>query len=167
VSEPHPDSDYPPCERCYATLCVESEDIDPARVTACLDVQPSDAHVKGEVASAFIGAYPFSGWYLSSKNRVDSRDLRRHLDWVFEQIAPKKLEIESLRATGCSFSIACYWLSATGNGGPVLSVPQVKRLAEFELEIWIDIYFLGGPDPEREARDQLSAPGDGSSASSA
>jgi hypothetical protein len=162
------ESDYPTCDRCYATLFVNCGEIDPGQVTACLEIQPTGTQVKGQLASAFSKRIrPFSAWCLSSAERVDSQDLRRHLDWLFDQIASKKGAIESLREIGCTFTVPCYWSSAADNGGPTLSVPQIKRLAEFELEIWIDIYFLGGPDPEREARDQLSAPGDGSSASSA
>ena len=35
-----------------------------------------------------------------------------------------------------------------GHGGPTISVPQAKRLAELELELGLDIYFLGEPDSE-------------------
>ncbi len=145
-------SDYPACERCYATLCVDSGDIEPGEITACLEIQPSRVEPRGERASSFSGRrHSFNGWFLSSKDRVDSEDLRAHLDWLFDQLTPRKAEIETLRRRGCSLTVACYWLSRAGNGGPVLSVPQIKNLADLDLEIWLDIYFLGGPEPEQES----------------
>ena len=108
-------------------------------------------------ASAFSERiYPFNGWFLSSKHLVDSQDLRRHLDWLFDQIASRKAEIDSLREAGCTFTISCYWLSREGQGGPTLSLPQVEKLAEFRFEVWFDIHFLGGPEAENEARNSLS-----------
>ena len=36
--------------------------------------------------------------------------------------------------------IFCYWLSASGQGGPTLSPDLMRRLAEAELEIGFDVY---------------------------
>jgi hypothetical protein len=38
-------------------------------------------------------------------------------------------------------SICCYWVSATGNGGPVLSPELLGRLAKYNLTLSFDIHF--------------------------
>jgi Domain of unknown function (DUF4279) len=145
------ESDYPTCERCYVSLYVNAGEINPSRVTEYLGAEPTKTQIKGEPAR--VGSKrinPHSGWSLSSKDFVDSRDIRNHLDWLFDRIGQHKAQIESLREMGCELRIWCFWLSKMGQGGPTLSVPQIKRLAELELEICLDIYFLGGPETGEE-----------------
>jgi Domain of unknown function (DUF4279) len=137
-------SDYPTCERCYATLCVYTGDLAPTRVTKGLGVDPSCIAVKGErvhIASERINEV--NGWFLSSNGVVDSRDLRDHLDWLFDRIECHKDGAATLRELGCVFLVSCYWLSREGHGGPILSAQQLKALVELESEIWLDVYFLG------------------------
>ena len=43
---------------------------------------------------------PINAWLLSSKGFVHSKDLRNHLDWLFERIASRGPQIESLRERG-------------------------------------------------------------------
>jgi Domain of unknown function (DUF4279) len=143
-------SDYPTCERCYASLCMTTGDRDPDEVSRYLHIEPTMTQRKGEPARAGSERInPHGGWSLSSKGCVDSKDLRKHLDWVFDEIGERKPQLESLRQVGCEMRVWCYWLSKAGHGGPTLSVPQVKRLAELELEICLDIYFLGDPRPKK------------------
>ena len=113
---------------------------------ALLDIQLASVQIKGELAAASSnGIDRHSQWSLSSEGRVDSKDLRNHLDWLFDRIGPYRAQLQSLREMGCEFLIACYWLSRVGEGGPTFSVSQIKKLAEFEFEIWLDIYFADGP----------------------
>jgi Domain of unknown function (DUF4279) len=140
-------SDYPTCERCYATLCIETGENDASFVSAHLDIQPTSVQIRGECAAtgpARINA--LNMWFLSSDGRVDSKDLRNHLDWLFDRIGPNKSQLKSLREMGCELRISCYWLSKEGEGGPTFSVSQTKKLAELEIEVWLDVYFLGGPE---------------------
>ena len=81
---------------------------------------------------------------------IASKDLRSHLNWLFDKIGGQKAEIESLRGMGCELCVWCYWLSRSGHGGPILSPSQSKKLAELELELYIDVYFVGEHCPESE-----------------
>jgi hypothetical protein len=140
-------SDYPTCECCFSTLYIETGDMDPNYVTGRLNLKPTSIQRKGESANRFSNrTNPLSGWSLSSEARVDSKDLRNHMDWLLDQIACQKAEMESLRRAGCVFRVWCYWLSKAGHGGPIISVSQIKRLAELELEIYLDVYFVGEPE---------------------
>jgi Domain of unknown function (DUF4279) len=142
-------SDYPTCAACFASLYIEAGDIDPEYITECLKTGPTSTQKKGELARISSSRVnPHSGWRLSSKAAVDSKDLRSHLDWLFDRIARRRAELEALRAMGCVIHVACYWLSKAGHGGPMISLPQIRKLVELELELWMDIYFLGEPEFE-------------------
>ena len=38
--------------------------------------------------------------------------------------------------------ICCFWLSASGHGGPTVSPKQMAKLVELNLEVWWDIYYF-------------------------
>jgi hypothetical protein len=145
------DPDYPTCERCYATLCIDSGESDPTFITTHVDIEPTTLRIKGQPA------YPWTRrvnmlnlWELSSQERVKSKDLRDHLEWIFEKLEARGDRVESLRQMGCDFRVWCYWLSREGHGGPTFSVPQVEKLARFRFEVLLDVYFHGGPEPDQE-----------------
>jgi hypothetical protein len=141
--------DYATCERCYATLCIGSGPIDPSTVTRCIDREPTSVTIKGErhsVSSQRTNVLNL--WCLSSEHAVKSRDLRDHLNWLFDQLEHRSGHLETLRQMGCRFDVWCYWLSKEGHGGPTLSVPQIEKLAHFRFELLFDIYFLGEPTQE-------------------
>lgn len=137
------DDDYPTCAKTYATLCVFPGDIDPAAVTDRLEIEPSDWQRRGEVA-ARPGRPPkiatINGWFLGSKGQVDSRDSRRHIDWLLDRMTPKAEAVRSLQEMGCRMEIACYWRARSGPGGPIIPPTQMRRLAELNIELWFDFY---------------------------
>ena len=86
-------SDYPTCQRCYATLHVVTGDAHPDCVTSHLNTQPTRIQVKGERESTFSNRISVrNSWSISSKGSVNSNDLRKHLDWLFERIASTSLK---------------------------------------------------------------------------
>lgn len=36
--------------------------------------------------------------------------------------------------------IACYWVSRSGHGGPTIPPPQMRRLADLNIELGFDFY---------------------------
>ena len=141
--------DYGTCEGTYATLCIYTRAIDPAVVTESLCVQPSKWQRVGELSydvdapeTPHRNPRPakLSAWFLSSQNRVSSRDARRHIDWVLDQIVGKSEALLVLQEQGCNMQVSCFWASACGHGGPTISPSQMRRLAELNLEVAFDIY---------------------------
>jgi hypothetical protein len=128
---------------------VYTGDRPPSYVTELLGLAPTSIAVMGERASSFSDRiYPINGWFMRSKEFVNSKDLWDHLDWIFERIAPCEPELRSAQEQGCEIKIWCYWLSLEGQGGPTLSPKQLRNLSRFELEVYFDIYFVGGPGDE-------------------
>ena len=141
--------DYGTCESTYATLCIYTHAIDPAFVTESLCVQPSDWRRVGELPyeadvskTTRRNSRPakLSAWFLSSQNLVMSRDARRHIDWVLDQILSKSEALFMLQEQGCNMKVSCFWASACGHGGPKISPTQMRKLAGLNLELEFDIY---------------------------
>ena len=82
---------------------------------------------------------------------VESRDVRRHLDWLLSRIDPRADAIHSLRSDGCRMDVSCFWVSASGHGGPSVLPAQMGPLARLGLELWFDIYLGDSQDAEQGA----------------
>jgi hypothetical protein len=112
------------------------------------DDQPSRSQIKGEpIQPTRTRIAPFDGWFLSTRGLVESRDSRRHIDWLLDRIAGKTAEILRLQAEGCEMVVWCYWCSARGQGGPTISPGPMRKLGELNLELCFDIY---GPYEDEE-----------------
>jgi hypothetical protein len=127
--------DYPTCSSTYATLRIFSGDLSPDKVTTTLGITPT------RVQSVTRSGNPLSGWFLSTEGVVQSRDLRRHLDWLLDRLLPVRTKLSDLQTQqGVSMDVFCYWRSAHGQGGPTLNPKQMRNLADLNLEIGMDIY---------------------------
>jgi len=136
------DDDYGTCERTYVTLCIRSLTVFPEEITQLLDIEPSHWQRIGESPSDSTRRPPakINGWFLTTEDIVDSRDSRRHIDWLLDQILSKKKEILELKIAGCDMNISCYWLRKSGQGGPSLHAKQIGIMSELSLPLWFDIY---------------------------
>ena len=127
--------DYPTCAATYVTFRIYSGDIPPQEVSAMLCLTPTRAQTETRNGA------PLNGWFLSTKDKVDSRDVRRHLDCLLEQIVPVRNQLSELQnIPGVWMDIFCYWRSAHGHGGPTLDPKHMRSLADLDLEIGFDFY---------------------------
>jgi Domain of unknown function (DUF4279) len=138
-------SDYPTCQRTYATLRVYPKRYGPEAVTARLGLEPSGWQRCGAAKIPGSRPAPLHGWFLSSDEMVASRDVRRHLDWLLSRIASRGDAIRALQAEGCDMDVSCFWVSTSGHGGPSVRPAQMEELARLNLELSFDVY-LGGDD---------------------
>ena len=143
------DDDYDSCVVTYSTLRVFSDSVAPAEISLALKLDPTTSFLKGQPISPRVDTPRRQhGWLLCSEHHVHSRDTRRHLDWLLDLIERNSGALASLQSRGVSADIYSYWVSAHGQGGPILSPPQLARLARFGLECSYDIYFGGDSDDD-------------------
>jgi hypothetical protein len=64
---------------------------------------------------------------------------------LLSRIGSQSEVIRTLQAEGCKMDISCFWVSASGHGGPSVRPDQMGELARLNLELWFDVY-LGGDD---------------------
>jgi hypothetical protein len=129
------DDHYATCAATHATLRIFSGEMSPERVTAALCLAPSKMLFEG------VGGARSNGWFLSSQDRVDSRDVRRHIDWLLERTIQARTQLCSLQdESGVSMDVFCYWRSTQGHGGPALNPKQMQLLADLNLTVGFDCY---------------------------
>ena len=149
--------DYATCAQTFVTLCIyPPPEMDLAEITGRLGVEPTTSNREDELRpgpSRRARSRPWSrsAWFLSSEGEVNSRDVRRHIDWLLERVTDRTLVFAELRAAGCETVLSCYWASASGHGGPMLWPEQLARLAECGLELWFDVYFPSTAEDETPA----------------
>ena len=131
--------DYPTCKQTYATLRIYHDELDPEHVSQLLGLVASDAQRKGDDLS-YGRIAPTGGWFLSSKDLLTSRDTRRHVTWILDQLEPNKTALLALQDRNYEMDIFCYWLSASGHGGPELDHEFMGRLVSFRLNVGFDVY---------------------------
>ncbi len=139
-----PMTDYPTCAETFATLRVYHDAADPQMVTAALGLTPSRSWRCGEShGTRRVATYPQSGWLFSSEGAVTSSDSLRHIEWLLTAIEPQRSSLPELRQQGYRMAISCYWASKNGHGGPTLTPDIMHRLAELQLAVEFDVYFIG------------------------
>lgn len=130
---------YATCASTYATLTLYSDVCEPQTISQSLQAAPSKALRLGTASGT--GSVPVKRhtWMLTSEGTVDSRDARRHIDWVLDRVSLP--DLARLLETTCDGRLWCFWLSQSGHGGPTLSPAQCRRAAKVGLDIVFDVYF--------------------------
>ena len=118
---------YPTCAETYATLRIYSTSSD---VSERLNLTPTKTSIKEDL----------NGYFYSTENIVESKDVRRHIDYLIEKFNDKVEILNEIQSDGSQIDISCYWFSQDGHGGPTLSPKQLTELGKLNIEIWFDIY---------------------------
>jgi len=132
----------PNCDETNATLMITGDALDPIRVTKLVGVDPAFARRKGDLfgkperpVKSLTGI-----WALESEPHLTSSVLEEHINLLLDMIGrPPTAFYDYLESEGLEALIRCYWMSATGQGGPVLSSRLLGRLAE--LHLGLDFHF--------------------------
>jgi Domain of unknown function (DUF4279) len=133
------DDAYQTCERTCTVLRVYPATMHPSVVSETLGIKPTRQVVVGE--SSPINSLGLSrigkinAWFLSSEDIVESKDMRRHLDWLIAKLQPSSNGLRELQAKpSIRMSVNCIWWSRFGDGGPALWPEQMRALADLNLE---------------------------------
>ncbi len=147
---PYNDS-YQTCERTVAQLRLYSGEIRPAEVTGLLGIEPTESTEAGGLIISKETGRPrltkYNAWFLSSENIVNSKDLRRHLDWLLDRLEACSEALHELQTRdGVQMQISCIWWTAHGGGGPVLWPSQMERMAHLNLECGFEFADYSGDE---------------------
>lgn len=132
--------DYPTCEDTFVTLRIYTGEMAPEFVTKILGVSPSDILTKGKVVKGRKRPAILNGWFLSSQDKIESLDSRRHIDWLLQHFDGKDELLRKVVAESDEAYVSVYWSSKSGHGGPQLSQNQMAGLLRLGLDIDHDIY---------------------------
>lgn len=133
--------DYDACNKTYVTLRLYSDSLSPKEITNYLEIEPSEIIEKDtEKDILTYKSSNYNAWFLTSENNINSKDSRRHIDYLADKLLPIKERLKILVNQGAKIDISCFWSSESGQGGPTLSPQQLSKLAELGIELWFDIY---------------------------
>lgn len=136
------DDSYGTCDRTCAKFLVYPDSIEPIEIGRRLKLEPTLMKARGEKLSVTSnGVAPRHFWMISSEEHVISKDLRRHLDWLLDQITPASQQILSLQLEPCVMRISCVWWSAVGHGGPALWPKHLLAIGRLNLELDFELSF--------------------------
>jgi hypothetical protein len=135
-----------PCKRTYAILRIYPGDLDPTEVTQRLGIEPTLCQWQGKLRHPGKPAHiaSLNGWFLSSKDAVDSNDSRHHIDWILQQLVPCSEALKELQAMGARTDLFCFWESVDGHSGPVMSPQQIQKIADLELDCGYEVLVRSG-----------------------
>ncbi|WP_264044067.1 DUF4279 domain-containing protein [Pectobacterium carotovorum] len=127
-------------------LSIYPGEMHPDNISGLLNIEPTEKFIVGDEITNSLGRtrkVKISSWFLSSENDVKSKDLREHIDWVIDKLSASHSGLRELQSTsGVQMTLRCVWLSAHGEGGPVLWPEQMRALADLDLECSLNIYFF-------------------------
>ena len=123
------DDEYSTCADTNVTLRI----IGPSspEISQYITLPPTQTH-------EFAGKSIWSIWLLESRHHVSSRDTRRHLNWIVNNVSSDA--VRSLSLAGATIAILCYWRSKTGHGGPTISAEQLRPLGDMGVDVIFDFY---------------------------
>jgi hypothetical protein len=133
----------PNCTTTFASLRLFGDGLIPDEVSRLLRLAPTEAAPKGFKTLAPSGktrVAPTGRWILETEGKVSSTDLEQHVAWLLDRLEASgvvPLDIPGVTRA----DVSCYWLSATGNGGPEFSAELLGRLSRLCLALNLDIYF--------------------------
>jgi hypothetical protein len=133
----------PNCAETFASLQLFGDDLVPEEIGRLLGLQATESAAKGSrtvASSGKIRVAPSGRWILETRGRVSSTGAEDHVKWLLEQLDSSGLVPGNIPGVRRS-SICCYWVSATGNGGPQFSPEVLGRLSSYHLTLGLDIYF--------------------------
>ena len=141
-------SEYETCAECYVRLMIYPGDRHPDEIYSLMKVRPTQINIAGDKVTNSRGAtrtVKESSWFLSSEGNVQSKDLRDHIDWLTRTIYPHRDSLKLVQQIdGAKITLKCVWFSLLGHSGPVLWPEQMRILADLDLEVSFDIYFVDG-----------------------
>jgi hypothetical protein len=135
------DDDYATCKYTSAAFRLIHPTLDPDWITHQLQISPSWAYKKGDhIKNNTTRTSKIGIWGLDTEGFVQSRDLRRHIDWLIDILHDKAHLIAELQKQGYRVDIFCHWAGLGGTGGPTLSPRNMYGLALLNIEIGFEFW---------------------------
>ena len=143
------DDNYGTCKETSTCFRIMHPDLDLAAISQQLDLVPAWTRQKGQIYGKST-PQRISIWALDTEGIITSRDMRRHLDWLLDQLEPKRDVLAQFRERGYEMDLYCLWCRLGGTGGPMLSPYQMTRMAALELTIGFEFWHEDEDEDENE-----------------
>jgi Domain of unknown function (DUF4279) len=142
--------DYDICDRVVAELLIYGDELEPDVLSERLGISPSRSKRRGQITTNSLGRSRIAKvgmWFLSSENNVESKELRRHLDWLISQLRDLVSELRVLQnEPHVWMNITVIWWSNSGDGGFTLEPKHMRAMADMNVECRFGLALYGPED---------------------
>ena len=131
-----------------ATFRVYHPELDPGALSDRFDLAPTVSWRKDDDEYGWRKRpghrAPSGGWLLSTRQAVKSNDAIGHIDWLLDQLSGRAGLIKQLQNEGYMIDVVVGWHAASWNTTPALTPSIMRRLANYNLPVWFDVYLYDG-----------------------
>jgi hypothetical protein len=133
--------------KAFATLRFAGDKLEPEKISAILNVRPTEAYRKGEQRAAGAHAPARVGrtgiWYLATDQMIPGQKLEQHLAFLLALLIPAPGDIsriaelrEIIKRQGLKAHVSCFWHGKPGARKPTIPpiVREIFNLLPAELE---------------------------------
>jgi hypothetical protein len=150
------DDNYSTCKETSAAFRIIHPALDPDAISQQLGLRSSWAWRKGQPRGRHNIPSRSGIWGLDTAGVLTSRDLRRHLDWLLDQLEPKAEVLQELRGQGYAMDVFCLWCRLGGTGGPMRSPRNMTRLAALNVTIGFEFWAVDEDEDDRATEQPAS-----------
>lgn len=125
----------------YATLRIYGHDLDPAKVTDALGVEPTSSQKRGDKVGPEHRKreLPVGGWFLTSKGYVESDDIADHILWLLEHVSSTLPSVRIIDEVTL-VNIFCCWHLSGWNEGCRIDSSLLLELGRLGVSLDFDVY---------------------------
>jgi hypothetical protein len=132
------------CEYTRASFRLVGDALVPTEIENRTGLTGNFGSVKDQLRRSRTGRgirQPTGVWYISSKDRIGSTSLERHLRYLLDIVEPVRRELLALVAEhSLRADFHCYWVSAVGQGGPEISSETLRRISDFGATLGFEFH---------------------------
>lgn len=136
--------DNPNCAETYATFRLAGDRLIAAEVTRRLGLEPEFAAEKGDARSEGGGrnvTQRTGVWSITSRGELETTSVEQHVLFLLSRLEPVSEALrEVVERQALEANFFCYWVSATGHGGPDLTPETLRRIADVGAGLGFDFY---------------------------
>lgn len=132
------------CLETHASFNLSGDNLSPDLITKILNVPPSYCVKKGDTHTGpyVRGHKAGTGvWFISTKGKLKSTNLEEHLLYLLKKIGnPSSNFYKLVKELRLRVMFRCFFMSATGQGGPDISIETLKKIVNLGFGLEFDFY---------------------------
>jgi hypothetical protein len=132
------------CLEAHVSFILGGDNLRPDLITKVLKIQPTYCVKKGDIhtGSYVRGNKAGTGvWFISTKGELKSTNLEEHLIYLINKIGKPSTNFYKLvTELRLRVMFRCFFMSATGQGGPDISIETLRKIVNLGFGLEFDFY---------------------------
>ena len=130
------------CEETHVVFRIMDDELNIAELTKSLNLKPDFYAIKGQcIPGNNRGVLAKKNIWSITSEGLKTTSLENHIWHIVSQLNGRESVINQLKNDGVTVELSCFWMSATGQGGPIISNKALQTMSKLGLDLDFDIYF--------------------------